>query len=194
MLKTDRGKYASRNPYHDCPQSIGYNATISAPHMHAYALESLEPYLQPGMRALDIGSGSGYLAAVMARMVGHQGKVVGIEHVQPLVDASKQNVQQDDASLLENGVLTLVVGDGRQGYAPMAPYDCIHVGAAYDEHPETLIQQLKAPGRMFIPLERASGEQSIVVFDKDEQGNVTSKHLMGVMYVPLTSVQDQLGR
>jgi protein-L-isoaspartate(D-aspartate) O-methyltransferase len=68
MMAIDRGKYVRDEPYQDAPQTIGYGATISAPHMHAYALQSLEQFLQPGMRALDVGSGSGYLTACFAEM------------------------------------------------------------------------------------------------------------------------------
>ena len=66
MLDTDRGAYAPRDPYEDHPQSIGFGATISAPHMHAAALQYLESRLIPGAKVLDVGSGSGYLTACMA--------------------------------------------------------------------------------------------------------------------------------
>lgn len=81
MLAVDRGDFCSVAPYADTPQSIGHNATISAPHMHAHALELLRDQLHPGARVLDVGSGSGYLAACMALMVGPTGHVVGIEHI-----------------------------------------------------------------------------------------------------------------
>lgn len=72
--------------FRDCPQPIGWGITISAPHMHARALEELSDKLRPGSRALDVGSGSGYLTAAMAQLVGATGKVVGIDHISPLVD------------------------------------------------------------------------------------------------------------
>lgn len=71
MLDVDRGYFSRYNPYEDSPQSIGHNATISAPHMHAYALEVLEPKLTKGAKVLDVGSGSGYLAACFSVMVTH---------------------------------------------------------------------------------------------------------------------------
>ncbi|KAF6750860.1 protein-L-isoaspartate O-methyltransferase, partial [Ephemerocybe angulata] len=83
------------NAYDDSPQTIGYGATISAPHMHAYATEHLREFLRPGMRALDIGSGSGYLVAVMHHLVGDTGKVIGIEHIPELVK-SLQNVDNNE--------------------------------------------------------------------------------------------------
>merc|ERR1719217_1669778 len=83
MLATDRCNYAPRDAYADQPQPIGHNATISAPHMHAHALELLADFLTPGARALDVGCGSGYLCACMAEMVGPSGLVVGIDYLAP---------------------------------------------------------------------------------------------------------------
>jgi len=75
MLGVDRKNYAKENPYQNSPQLIGYSVTISAPHMHAMCLQVLANHLKPGMRALDVGSGSGYLTACMAVMVGASGMV-----------------------------------------------------------------------------------------------------------------------
>lgn len=178
--------------YEDSPQTIGYGATISAPHMHASAAESLLPYIRTDRecRILDIGSGSGYLTAVFAHLIGEQGKVVGIEHIEPLAKMARENMANsaDGRAMLESGKVEFVVGDGRKGYPPAAPYDAIHVGAAAKElHPE-LVDQLKAPGRMFIPVEDEGGwgSQYIWVVDKDEKGEVKKRRDMGVRYVPLT--------
>lgn len=73
MLKVDRGHFSKNNPYMDAPQGIGYGVTISAPHMHAHALELLKDHLISGEKALDVGSGSGYLTACMAHMLGDKG-------------------------------------------------------------------------------------------------------------------------
>ncbi|GES88411.1 protein-L-isoaspartate(D-aspartate) O-methyltransferase-like isoform X1 [Rhizophagus clarus] len=192
MKTVDRRKYVSQSPYRDSPQQIGYGATISAPHMHAHALENLEPFLQPGMKVLDIGCGSGYLTACLAEMVGPEGKVVGIEHIKELVDMSRKNIQKDRPELLESQRVILVHGDGREGYLEEAPYDCIHVGAAAEKTPHALINQLKAPGRLFIPV--GGYDQYIYQIDKDVNGNVTHKKVMGVMYVPLTDADKQWSR
>merc|ERR1719471_2215563 len=77
MIQVDRGHYSKKNAYMDAPQAIGYNITISAPHMHAHALELLKDHLKPGMRSLDVGSGSGYLTVSMALLVGSSGGAVG---------------------------------------------------------------------------------------------------------------------
>lgn len=148
-LKVDRGHYSPYAAYSDSPQSIGWQATISAPHMHASAAESLLPFLHPTARVLDVGSGSGYLTHVLANLVGPQGKVVGIDHIQALVDMSRKNMKksQEGKELLENGKVKLVVGDGRKGWKEEGPYDAIHVGAAAKEAHQDLLDQLKSPGR-----------------------------------------------
>ncbi|KAJ3091238.1 Protein-L-isoaspartate(D-aspartate) O-methyltransferase [Quaeritorhiza haematococci] len=162
--------------------------------MHAHALEILEGFLKPGAHVLDVGSGSGYLAACMAEMVGLTGKVVGIEHIDNLVEMSRRNVENDHPEFLEDGRLKLMVGDGRQGYPEEAPYDAIHVGAAAEPVPQELLNQLKAPGRMVIPVGGEHDDQVLCQYDKDQSGKVTRKALMGVMYVPLTSKEHQVGR
>ncbi|OZC09754.1 protein-L-isoaspartate O-methyltransferase [Onchocerca flexuosa] len=181
MLKVDRGDFAPVTPYGDHPVSIGHGATISAPHMHASSLELLKDHLREGNRALDVGSGSGYLTACMAIMVGKTGKVVGIDHIQALVDDSRRNIKKHHEDLLTDRRIILMKGDGRKGYEKEAPYNAIH-----------LIQQLAKGGRMLIPVGPEGGPQRFVQVDKDANGYVTQKSLMGVIYVPLTDEQHQL--
>jgi protein-L-isoaspartate(D-aspartate) O-methyltransferase len=187
MMKVDRAHYAPSHPYEDSPQPIGHHATISAPHMHASACESLLPHLSPGSRVLDIGSGSGYLTAVFANLVGPSGTVIGIEHIQSLVTLSENNMRKSESGrqMLDSGQVKFVKGDGRKGWKEGAPYDAIHVGAAAAEHHEELTEQLKAPGRLFVPVEEG-WMQHIWVVDKDKDGKVERKKLYGVQYVPLT--------
>ncbi|KAK5715692.1 hypothetical protein LTR17_016761 [Elasticomyces elasticus] len=187
MLGVDRAHYAPYAPYEDSPQTIGHRATISAPHMHAAACESLLPYLHPGARVLDIGSGSGYLTHVLAELVKPGGKVVGVEHIQPLVEMGTGNTREsaDGRDLMDNGGIRYVKADGRLGWPQDAPYDAIHVGAAAAGFHQALIDQLKAPGRLFMPVEE-DHMQHIYVIDKKEDGTVTKTKDMGVRYVPLT--------
>lgn len=201
----------------DSPQSIGHGATISAPHMHATAAEHLLSVLQPPAsagrpssqarptRVLDIGSGSGYLTHLLAELLPADapsdtgdGKapasVVGLEHIQALRDMGERNMSKSEEgrALLASGRVRFRVGDGRKGWVEPgeeeAGWDVIHVGASAVEVHDELVQQLRSPGRMFIPVddEDGTGGQHIWAVDKDAQGVVTKKRLFGVRYVPLT--------
>ena len=172
--------------------------------MHAHASEYLLPYLQPGSRVLDVGSGSGYLTAIFHHLVSPgegqpTGKVVGVDHISELVDWSVENLKKDGLGpALESGQIEMVTGDGRKGkyidwsswfrssssspfvgYPAGGPYNCIHVGAAAPRIPQELINQLAQPGRLFIPV--GTGVQEIIQVDKDDGGQVQQKRLFGVM-------------
>eukprot|EP00123_Amoebidium_parasiticum_P021240 comp6392_c0_seq1/m.2190 comp6392_c0_seq1/g.2190 ORF comp6392_c0_seq1/g.2190 comp6392_c0_seq1/m.2190 type:complete len:256 (-) comp6392_c0_seq1:87-854(-) len=191
MLGVDRGHYSADHTeaYNDNPHSIGYGATISAPHMHAMCLEVLEPRLQDGATVLDVGSGSGYLAACMALMVGPSGRVHGLEHIPQLVEWSIANAKKGNPDLL-NTNLFFHVGDGFKGLPEHAPYDAIHVGAAAPVIPPVLVEQLKPGGMMVIPV--GTVMQELVLVTKQASGGYTERSLTGVRYVPLTTPSHQL--
>lgn len=193
METIDRGLFVPEDtpPYVDSPMRIGYNATISAPHMHAMCLELLEDYLKPGMHALDVGSGTGYLTACFAVMVGAQGRSVGVEHIPELAEFSIKNIDKSAAApLLKEGSLSIHVADGREGWPEFAPYDAIHVGAAAPEIPPALIEQLKPGGRLVIPVGDIS--QYLKVVDKNADGTLHFQNEISVRYIPLTSREAQL--
>ncbi|KAH7857560.1 hypothetical protein Vadar_014028 [Vaccinium darrowii] len=193
METVDRALFVPEGtpPYVDSPMQIGHNATISAPHMHAMCLQLLEENLKPGMHALDVGSGTGYLTACFALMVGPEGRAVGVEHIPELVSSSIQNIKKSAAApLLKEGSLSMHVGDGRLGWPEFAPYDAIHVGAAAPEIPPALIEQLKPGGRMVIPVGNLF--QYLKVVDKNPDGSISVRDETSVRYVPLTSREAQL--
>ena len=205
-IKVDRAHYAPSRPYSDSPQPIGHGATISAPHMHGHACEYLIDYLKPGNRVLDIGSGSGYLTHVLANLVtrppssggSSDGQVVGVDHISELVDLARNNMGKSEQGrkFQESGQVKFATADGRLGWPKDAPYDAIHVGAAAKELPSVLVDQLRAPGRMFIPVDTENGGsaigslglggQYIWVVDKKEDGSVHKEKVFQVSYVPLT--------
>lgn len=195
MLSIDRGDFVDKYPYLDQAISIGYSATISAPHMHAIALNYLEPCLKPGNKVLDIGSGSGYMLLAFSKMMEDKGIVIGIEHVKALVERSKMNIWRSNEHLIDSGIISIIEADGRKGYKPQEPYNCIHVGAAAEnEIPDDLISQLANDGIMMIPAGKVNLNQAILLIRKDKNGNVSSKTTFPVAYVPLTSLENQLNK
>jgi protein-L-isoaspartate(D-aspartate) O-methyltransferase len=166
MRAVDRGAYCPSKPYEDRPQRIGFGITISAPHMHAHALQELAAHLQPGAKVLDVGCGSGYLTACFAELVrggggdgGGRGHAYGIDHIGGLVDLSAANMQQGNPSSLEEGDASLLVADGFEGLPSHAPFDVIHVGAAAPVLPGALVEQLAPGGKLFIPVGPDGGSQ-----------------------------------
>ncbi|KAI9652136.1 MAG: hypothetical protein M1829_001841 [Trizodia sp. TS-e1964] len=148
MLAIDRADYAPTAPYEDAPQPLGFGATISAPHMHAMALAQLRAFARPGAQVLDVGSGSGYLTAVLGELVKPGGRVLGIEHVPELVALAEGNMRKSLAGseALESGRVRFELGDGRLGVG--GPWDAIHVGAAADDEVvDRLVATLGVPGR-----------------------------------------------
>lgn len=170
--------------------------------MHGQACEYLIDHLQPGSQVLDIGSGSGYLTHVFANLVttpgsSEQGQVIGIEHIPELVELARTNMNKSDdgRKLLESEKVKFITADGRLGWKEGAPYDAIHVGAAAEQLHPVLIEQLRAPGRLFIPVESSNdtsltssvgGGQYIWVVDKKADGSVHKQKVFQVKYVPLT--------
>lgn len=191
--KVDRGDFVSdpRDAYVDAPAPIGSGATISAPHMHAMCTSLLEPSLKPGARVLDVGSGTGILCAIFSELVGPEGRVVGVDHVPALIAQSEANLSKHHADKLADGRIKLFVGDGRLGVPELGPYDAIHVGAACDQLPDALLQQLKPGGRLVAPVGRYL--QSLQLMTKREDGSVSVSDHADVRYVPLTDLEAQTG-
>lgn len=180
MLRVPRHKFVPESErqeaYIDTPLDIGYGQTISAPHMVAIMCNLLE--LSEGYKVLEIGSGSGYNAAVMGELVGKTGHVYTVERIGPLVDFARENLSQTGY----NNV-TVILEDGSMGYSRYAPYDRISVTCAAPRIPEPLMEQLKPGGIMVIPVGNYS--QELIRITKDSEGILHSEKKGGVVFVPL---------
>ena len=191
MMQVDRKDFAPRHPYENNPQPIPCNTVISAPLLHAYSLEALKDFLKPGNKALDVGSGSGYLTLAMSKMMNDEGCIIGIDHIKELVDFGINNISKHNKNLIDNKKIKLICGDGRIGCEQEAPFDCIHVGAVAEKPPKELLNQLKVGGRMIMPLYN-KGNQFIYIIDKKGRDNFDAEEGLSVCYSPLTSVYNQL--
>ncbi len=171
--------------YEDRPLPIGYGQTISAPSVVARIAELLDP--KPGERVLDVGTGSGYQAAVLAELVAPSGRprsewghVWSIEIIEELAEIAKRNLEAAGYS----DRVTVIVGDGSQGYPPEAPYHRIAVGAAAPRIPEPLIDQLADGGRLVLPVGDRFAQRLVVVEKRGGRAEVKSD--IEVIFVPLT--------
>jgi protein-L-isoaspartate(D-aspartate) O-methyltransferase len=164
--------------YDDTPLPIGYGQTISAPHMVAIMCDLLD--LREGMQVLEVGGGSGYHAAVMAQLIGPEGQIYSVERIPELRSWAQQNLRQAG---IKNVIL--VEGDGSLGLEKHAPYDRISVAATAPQVPESLKAQLKAGGKMVIPV-GIEYQELLLVTRKD--GFVVEEK-MGVAFVPLIGEQ-----
>jgi protein-L-isoaspartate(D-aspartate) O-methyltransferase len=160
--------------YDDIPLPIGFGQTISAPHMVAIMCDILD--LRKGMSVLDVGSGSGYHAAVMAELIGPEGHIYSMERVPELAARARESLKRAG---IEN--VTVVEGDGSLGLPDHAPYDRINVAATAPRAPDPLKQQLKPGGKMVVPV--GFGLQELILVTR-KNGFVTEE-LMGVAFVPL---------
>jgi protein-L-isoaspartate(D-aspartate) O-methyltransferase len=165
--------------YEDTPLPIGYDQTISQPYIVAAMTEAAQ--LQPGEKVLEIGTGSGYQAAVLAEL---GVDVYSIEIVEPLATRTHQLLAR-----MGYAKLNLRIGDGYKGWPEAAPFDAIVVTAAPEKIPQPLIDQLAVGGRLVIPV-GAAGDQDLRVITRSKDGT-TSETLFPVRFVPMTGEAQQ---
>ena len=162
--------------YENIPLPIDHGQTISQPYIVALMTNLLE--LRPEHKVLEIGTGSGYQAAILAEL---SGQVYSIEIIEPLAKRAGAVLKQQH---YEN-VQTLT-GDGYFGWPVASPFDAIVVTAAADHIPPPLVSQLKAGGRMVIPVGSRFMIQQLVLLKKDAEGKVSLRQIVPVRFVPLT--------
>lgn len=160
----------------DSPVSIGDEQTISAPHMVAILIEAVRA--EPGDRCLEVGSGSGWLVAVLAHVVGEEGWVVGVEIVPRLVEMARANLA---AAGVDNAEIFL--GDGGLGHPEGGPYDAIVVSCGAPSVPEPLLEQLAPGGTAVVPVGRR-GHQTLRRVTRTDDG-FEHEDLGGCAFVPL---------
>jgi protein-L-isoaspartate(D-aspartate) O-methyltransferase len=162
--------------YENSPLPIGHGQTISQPFIVALMTSLARP--EKHHVVLEVGTGSGYQAAVLSRLVDH---VYSIEIVEPLARQAAERLKE-----LRYDNITVRAGDGYQGWPEHAPFDAIVVTAGAPHVPEPLVAQLKPGGRMIIPVGSTSWSQDLMVVEKDRGGAVTRRTVIPVRFVPLT--------
>ena len=162
--------------YENRPLSIGHGQTISQPYIVAIMTDLLK--LKPGDRVLEIGTGSGYQAAILAPLTE---TVFTIEIIEPLARQAQARFRR-----LGYANIRSRIGDGYYGWEEHGPFDAIIVTAAADHVPPPLIKQLKPGGRMVIPVGGRFLTQQLVLVSKDDDQHVTTRQILPVRFVPLT--------
>ena len=165
--------------YANRPLPIGYGQTISQPYIVALMTDLINP--QPSAVVLEIGTGSGYQAAILAELVG---SVCTIEIIEPLAKRAQESLRNE----AYNRVRTRL-GDGYFGWEECGPFDAIIVTAAASQIPPPLVRQLKPGGRMVIPVGAPFLAQHLTLVDKSVDGRVTTRQILPVQFVPLTGTR-----
>lgn len=161
--------------YEDTPLPIGQGQTISQPYIVALMTTLARPSL--GDRALEVGTGSGYQAAILSRLVSH---VYTIEIVEALARSAEQRLTK-----LGYANVTVRAGDGYAGRPEIAPFDIILVTAAPDHVPPPLLEQLRPGGRLVLPVGSAGAVQELRLLEKDKDGRIRTTNVTPVRFVPL---------
>ena len=178
--KIDRADFVPENlrgeAYGNYPLPLGFGQTISQPLTVAFMLELLQP--KPGEKILDVGSGSGWQAALLAFIVGKKGRIVALEIIPELSDMTATNVSK--YGFVENGTVCAVLADGSKDFPEEAPFDKIIVAASGESLPEAWKKQLKIGGRIVTPI-----WNSIFVFEKVSENRFEKKEYPGFAFVPL---------
>lgn len=260
MKSIDRSDFVpnvSAHTYSDTPLMIGWNTTISAPHMHMLTISYLSKILnenfileddkdvssfmqsnnnnanlintisncnnnnststtninnnhitsvstnmenimkslnikKPFLKALDIGSGSGYMTLALSKMLGPNSRVYGIDHIEEIINYSKSNIQKNHKEYLDSEQIVMLTADGKMGYPEQSKYNVIHVGAAVQDFPQVLFDQLENEGYMWIPVGPKNAFKKIYLVYKNNKGEISKTELLTCSYAEMTTKEDQL--
>jgi protein-L-isoaspartate(D-aspartate) O-methyltransferase len=179
MYRVHREDFVPQDQRHasfrDGPLPVGYGQTISQPYIVALMTDLLE--LDAQSIVLEIGTGTGYQAAILAQLAS---RVYSVERIPELAQAARQRLARLGYDNIE-----IRCGDGSLGWREHAPFDAIIVTAAAAGVPAALLEQLKPGGRMVIPVGAARGHQELMLISRDQQGETSSRKILGVAFVPL---------
>ncbi len=179
MARVERHRFVPASEreraYGNYPLPIGAGQTISQPYIVALSTDLIDP--QPGQTVLEIGTGSGYQAAVLAEIVG---QVYSVELIEDLGRSAAKRLAAAGYANVE-----VRIGDGYAGWPEKAPFDGIVVTAAAPQVPPALVDQLKPGGRMVIPVGASHAAQELLVLTKRADGGVDQRRVLPVRFVPL---------
>jgi len=179
LFVPDNYRYSA---YDNGPLPIGYGQTISQPYIVALMTDLLE--LEPDSVVLEVGTGSGYQAAILSQLAA---RVYTLERVPQLAEAATERFRQQGYNNIET-----LCANGYNGWQEKAPFDAIIVTAAASHIPDPLVQQLKPGGRMVIPVGLPHMYQELMLVTKNDKGKTQTKSILGVAFVPLISEEPTL--
>jgi len=205
LQSIDRGEFVKNNAifsaYHDTPLSIGWNTTISAPHMHMFTLNYIGKFIknlslsqkENDFKAIDIGSGSGFMTIALSKLLGPYSTTYALDHIQDILDFTKSNIKKSHSNYIENKRINFICDDGLNfKNEEKLLFHVIHVGAACTSIPQNLLDLLLPGGMMWIPVGPKSRSKKMMVVIKNEKGDISKESLMDVNYSEMQSVDEQL--
>ena len=183
--------------YLDTALSIGWNTTISAPHMHMYTLNYIANFIKNfkicNFKAIDIGSGGGFMTLALSKLLGPYSEATALDHISDIIDFAKSNISKSHAHYIETKRIQFICGDALSPSSYLdGPYHIIHVGAACTKVPELLINLLLPGGMIWIPVGPKNEAKKIMVIIKKENGEIKKESLIDVSYSEMQTVEEQM--
>ncbi len=186
----DRGWFCLKTPYYDTAIDIGCKMCISSPSMHIWYLELSKDFIGNAKKILDVGTGTGYLAAIFAHLV-PDAEIYGLEYYDSLTHTAANTIQRYLPK--EASRISFITTEGEKGYLEGAPYDIITVGFMCEEIPQPLVDQLKPGGRLILPVAAGKRKSSyderlssggFMVIDKKVDGTVEMHRVLSCSFIP----------